>query len=602
MRKFFFGFTLLALWLSGACETNTLHAQGASDLVSSGGAAALVPLLAKMPFVEQVESLKLNIPVLLKIGSLLFVFLVWVRVGDWANKDSQLFGLGYRKWNPILFFPFALLFVGFFFLAMPFWVRIILPLVVLLATSVPYILMHNKKVEPHQTVFTRTWWRYAFANTASKLGMEISGERKADYEKGAQVDLLAMGAENANDDNANLLTARHSPGYLLVKDLVVEMIQRRSDKTLLEYTKETVNVRHEIDGVWHAAEARDRESGDVMLAVIKTLANLDIKQRSQKQIGQFGAKHEEKSFLCSVASQGVSTGERVVLTFQGKQRAFHSYADLGMREALQKKWGELMALDQGLLILATLPSGGLTTITDVSLEETDRLMRDFAAIEEVNHRETDIQNVSVTTYDASAGEAPATILPPLIRTYPSVYVVRDFVNVETSEILLNEIRDERLVITNARSRDAIEALLRILQMKVPVKEFSTVVTAVLYQRLIRLLCRECKVAYTPPAEVLQKLGIPAGKVEQLYRPPKPDELDKPCEACQSLGYVGRTGVFELLEVNDQMREILVKQPKLELLRKAARAARHRSLQEEAIVLVAKGETSTAELMRILKAK
>jgi len=340
----------------------------------------------------------------------------------------------------------------------------------------------------------------------------------------------------------------------------------------------------------------------VMLAVIKTLANLDIKQRSRKQSGRFGAKYEGKIHLCPVVSQGVATGERVVISFHGEKRAFHSYTDLGMRDALQKKWGEQMALDQGLLILATLPGEGLTTITDVSLDETDRLMRDFAAIEDVNHREADIQNVNVTTYDASAGEAPATILPPLIRTYPSVYVVRDFVNLETAQLLLNEIRDERLVITNARSRDAIEALLRMLQMKVPAKEFATVVTAVLYQRLIRLLCSECKVAYAPTAEVLRKLGIPAGKVEQLYRPPKPDELEKPCETCQGLGYVGRTGVFELLEVNDQMREILIKQPKIELLRKAARAAHHRSLQEEAIVLVAKGETSTAELMRILKTK
>ena len=81
---------------------------------------------------------------------------------------------------------------------------------------------------------------------------------------------------------------------------------------------------------------------------------------------------------------------------------------------------------------------------------------------------------------------------------------------------------------------------------------------------------------------------------------KGEEIDKPCKSCQALGYQGRTGIFELLIVTDQMREILVKQPKLELLKKAARASRQRSLQEEGVLLVAKGETSLPELMRVLK--
>ena len=137
-------------------------------------------------------------------------------------------------------------------------------------------------------------------------------------------------------------------------------------------------------------------------------------------------------------------------------------------------------------------------------------------------------------------------------------------------------------------------------MKLPQQQFASVVTAVLYQRLIRKLCPDCKVGYTPPADVLKKLGIPAGKVQQLFRPPKPEEIEKPCQTCRQLGYVGRTGIFELLVVNDQMRQILAKQPSLDLLRKAARADNQRSLQEEGILLVAKGVTSLQELQRVLK--
>src|SRR5690606_3176529 len=206
----------------------------------------------------------------------------------------------------------------------------------------------------------------------------------------------------------------------------------------------------------------------------------------------------------------------------------------------------------------------------------------------------------VTTYDSKKGESPATKLPDLIRTYPSVFVVRDFVDTESAKLLLEQVEDGRLVITNAPALEAPEALLRMLQKKVPHREFAAQVTAVLCTRLIRKLCPTCKVAYEPAPDLLQKLGIPPGKVQSLYRPPKPEELEKPCETCHNIGYVGRTGLFELLVVNDQVREVLLKQPKLELLRKASRLAGMRNFQEEAILLVAKGVTSLPEVMRVLK--
>jgi general secretion pathway protein E len=89
-------------------------------------------------------------------------------------------------------------------------------------------------------------------------------------------------------------------------------------------------------------------------------------------------------------------------------------------------------------------------------------------------------------------------------------------------------------------------------------------------------------------------------VEAFYRVPKPEEVDKPCKQCGGLGFFGRTGLFELLEVDDRIRELLVKQPKLDLVRKAARLAGMRPFQEEGVVLVAKGATSLAELQRVLK--
>jgi type II secretory ATPase GspE/PulE/Tfp pilus assembly ATPase PilB-like protein len=539
---------------------------------------------------------------LLAIGLL---FLIWVRSGDWINRDCQIFDLGYGKWNPGIFFPFfaVLLLVAFPVLVgfANFILAIILLPICYLGAFVPYTVIRNKAVPLHQRVFTPSWFRYEIAYALKKVGVKIEAERKAEYEKGAAVDLMAIDADDERTNQANLLTARQSPGYLLVKEMVAEMADRRADRMLLDYTQQAVMTRQMVDGVWHNGQSMDRESGDVMLAVMKVLSNLDMTERRKKQAGKFAAKYKQHSYVCPIVSQGVKTGEQVVMDLMGGQRAaFHSYEDLGLRKKLADQWAELMGRSRGLLVIAGMPEGGITTLTDVSLMETDRLLRDFFSIEEEKHREREIENIEAVTYSAAKGETPVTILPALIRKYPDVYVLRDFSDPEAAKTLITEVNDDRLVVTTIAAKDAPEALLRMLKLKVPHREFAKTVTAVLSTRLIRKLCDECKVAYEPTPDLAKKLGLPEGKVEALYRTPKPEEVDKPCKVCGGLGYIGRTGLFELLVVNDQIREILIKQPNIDLLRKATRAAGLRSFQEEGVLLIAKGVTSLAELQRVLK--
>ncbi|MEN0111326.1 MAG: type II/IV secretion system protein, partial [Planctomycetota bacterium] len=133
------------------------------------------------------------------------------------------------------------------------------------------------------------------------------------------------------------------------------------------------------------------------------------------------------------------------------------------------------------------------------------------------------------------------------------------------------------------------------------KDFARDVQGVLAVKLIRRLCDACRVAYTPTPEMLKKLGIPAGKVEQLYRSPKPDEVDKPCKECGGIGFRGRTALFEMLVPDDRFRSVLAKTPQMDAVRKAARESGMRTMQEEGILLVARGVTSVPELSRVLKA-
>ena len=238
----------------------------------------------------------------------------------------------------------------------------------------------------------------------------------------------------------------------------------------------------------------------------------------------------------------------------------------------------------------------------MALHACDRYIREFAAVEEEGNPYQPVENVPVTTYKAADGQSPADVLPRLFRTEPNVVVVRDLVNAETVSMLCQEVAEDRLIIGTVRAKDCAEALLRVLALGVPPAEFAKAVTAVVSQRLVRKLCDSCKEAYTPPPQVLQQLGIPAGRVQAFYRPPQPnpEEPKEPCQVCGGIGYLGRTAIFELLPVGDAVRKVLATSPKLDLVRQAARKDGMKSLQEEGVLLVVKGVTSLPELMRVLK--
>lgn len=536
----------------------------------------------------------------IKLLGVLAIFIFWIGMCDWANRACQLYKLGYAKWNAILVFSGVAGLMGVLFIPM---LAVSLP-VYALSVIVPFIIfavIHNRSVQQHQRVFTKEWFRYEFARVANKFGMKMDAEIKAAYEKGAPVDLIALGGPDERSNQANLIEARQSPGYLLVKDMIEDMIDRRSEKVLLDYGSESVSVRHYVDGVWDTADPRDREGGDVMLAAMKQLSNLNVNERKKKQASEFAARYDGANYMCPIVSQGVKTGERVMVSLLSPGvKDLDTFAKLGIRDKLAEQWSEALLLPQGLLVVSSLPDGGLTTTVDVSLRETDRLMRDVFSIEEKSEPEHEIENIAQHFYDASAGESPGAILPKLVRMYPDFYVCRDFTDAESAKALLDEALEDRLLLTTTRAKDPAEAMLRILQKKAPHKEFVKAIQAVLNCRLIRLLCDECKVGYEPAPELLKKLRIPAGKVELLYRTPTAEESPKPCPKCRGTGYHGRTGIFELLVVDDAVREALLKAPKLDTVKKAARAAGMRTLQEEGGLLIAKGATSLKELQRILK--
>lgn len=540
---------------------------------------------------------------LLKILSFWLIFLWWVRTTDWVSQDSQALKLRWQVWNPVIVFTF---FLGLLlFWAIPVYAGGITVLLLSFAAPlITYIIIRNKQVTAAaDKVLSGRHLKRWFARKVAVIGIKMEGADDDYKEAGPEITLIGMGAASDRDNSINLLTAKQSAGYLPARQLLDDAMRERATHIMLDYTAEKVGVRYQIDGVWHDRTEMDRDTGDAVLAVFKGIAALNIADRRSRQSGSFGMEIEKAKYRAKVASQGTQTGERALLQFVPLKSEFKSLDDLGMRAKIQEQIHAVFE-QPGLIVFTALPGNGLTTTMDLVLSNVDRFKSNFVAVEDVAKPEVEIENVHVTTYSSAAGETPATVLPKLIRTYPDVIIVRDMAEQETLSILCEQTGENRLCITSIKAKEAVEALLRLMLLKVPPAELANAAVAVVNVRLVRKLCEKCKEAYPPPPEVLKQLGLPAGKVENLYRTPTqpidPKHPDKVCDQCEGIGYRGRTAIFEMVLVDDTIRQVLTKAPKLENLRLAARRAKQRTLQEEGVLLVARGITSIQELARVLK--
>lgn len=539
----------------------------------------------------------------IKIIACWLVFLLWIKTTDWANTDSQEYKLDYHRWNPIIFGTFFGAFLLMWIIPL-FWIAFPLLLIAYAAPLTVYIVQRNAKLEHNQRVLTAEHLRFLSATHLNKLGMKIQAEKADPHESGPPVKAFAHGGPDEATNNARLLMARQSLGLTMAREILAESLAGRASSIMIDFTAQGATIRTMVDGVWIPRETRARDVADPAQESLKLLCGLNPQDRQSRQEGTFAVEYESARLAATFASQGTSTGERILIQFEEKKIHFKALEELGMRAKLKEELQQSLGTKQGYVLLSAPPSNGLRTTTDVAINTCDRFTREFAAVEEENNRYEEVENVPVTTYKAADGQTPIDILPKFFRTEPDVAVIRDPIDAETIALMCEEIEDNRLMISTIRSKDSAEGLLRVLALGVSPTEFAKAVTAVVSQRLVRKLCEGCKEAYAPTPQVLQQLGIPEGRVQAFYRPPQPgseEQRDRePCEKCGGIGYYGRTAIFELLTVGDAVRRVLAENPKLESLRKAARKDGMKSLQEEGVLLVAKGVTSLPELMRVLK--
>ncbi|MGI6402330.1 MAG: ATPase, T2SS/T4P/T4SS family [Thermoguttaceae bacterium] len=557
----------------------------------------------------------------IKIAILIVFYISWVATAGWVNNDAERLGDPDRiRWNAtfLITFPVATvlaIMIPIFWLGLP---------IVILAWIIPswiYVHSRNKGMLDADKVMTPS--HLAFWFRTKVLRQEVK-PKKLPYEGGAPCQLEAYApSEDESVGLSRTVNARNRAtlGYNYLRELLYHALKARATDVVIEFGPEETNFQYQIDGVYHPITDAFRkpwlrEEADVVAEAAKYIIGGKPENRTGRQSGMFRILYDRskkgKPLHCEakINTAGTPSGEVFKITFIFEKASFRRLSELGTSPERKDLIRRLINAENGLVIISSAPHHGLKTLTTVIFNSADRFTRDFAGVEDVQNEYEDIENIQNTRYDSAKGETPMTVLPDVFFKEPKVLLIRDMVNLEAWKLCCEEVANDRLIITTLRAFDAVGTIIRALEMGVDKELLANTLTAIISQRLIRRLCEDCReeTEVTNP-RIVSAFGLdpkrPIWYVPHLHEPVAPGERDYyiPCTECREIGYMGRAALFDILEVNDEMRQIIAADASLREKEVALRRKALESGQEGYLTdgkrLVREGVTSYDEVRRII---
>jgi type II secretion system protein E len=399
------------------------------------------------------------------------------------------------------------------------------------------------------------------------------------------------GPDGALDDLVSL--ANEAPVVKLVNLLLLEALEARASDVHLEWYASGVRVRYRVDGVLLDAPAPPAGLAPALVSRLKIMAELDIAERRLPQDGRIRLRLQDRQVDVRVSTLPTLHGESVVLRLLDTNRGRISLPELGMAEDTLAQFAEAVSRPHG-IVLATGPTGSGKTTTLYAAVDLVRTGREKIITVE-DPVEYQLAGVPQVPVNEKIGVTFATALRALLRQDPDVMLVGEIRDGETAEIATQAALTGHLVLSTLHTNDAPSALTRLFDLGVAPFLVASTVEAVLAQRLLRENCTSCKRAVPATKEALRELGPAAAEqVKQVWR-------GSGCSECRGTGYLGRLGIFELLVMNDSLREELLRRRGAAELRALAVAAGMRTLREDGIRLVAAGRTTPEEVLRVTRA-
>jgi general secretion pathway protein E len=367
-------------------------------------------------------------------------------------------------------------------------------------------------------------------------------------------------------------------------------VKERASDVHLEPFEREVRVRFRIDDIlYEPVRALPRSLMAPIVSRIKIMGGLNIAEKRLPQDGRIRLKIAGRDYDVRLSTLPVAHGERVVMRLLPRTSEMLNLENLGFDEDHLAVWSKLIERPNG-IILVTGPTGsGKTTTLYGALARINTLDVNIITVEDPV--EIQLPGIGQIEVNAKIGLSFANGLRSILRQDPDVVLVGEIRDLETAEIAIQASLTGHLVFSTLHTNDAPSAITRLVDMGVERFLVASSLVAVLAQRLVRVLCPGCREAYQPTAEELAELGV--------RPPPRPITVYRPgaCDQCNHTGYRGRLGIFELMLVDDAIRELVATNVDAKRIKRQAVTNGMRTLRVDGARKVLRGVTSIAEVLR-----
>ena len=374
----------------------------------------------------------------------------------------------------------------------------------------------------------------------------------------------------------------------LVDNLLSSAIQIGASDIHIEPKMDDAHVRLRIDGVLNDYKVLPGEEHHAVVSRIKILSNLDIAERRRPQDGVIFVRYGDADVDFRVATTPTIYGEGVVLRVLDQGQAAIELMDLGFSEADLAKTMHALEEPYG-FVLSTGPTGsGKTTTMYAMLNKLNRAERKIVTIEDpVEYR---MENLNQIPVNHAIGLAFAPLLRSVLRQDPNIILVGEIRDDETAHVAVQAALTGHLLLSTLHTTDAPEVLLRLMELGIEHFYVREVVKLIVAQRLVRKLCHHCAADYTPKAQDLEELILEPGTQVSL-------KGAVGCGHCHNTGYSGRTGVFEVMPMSTEIKDMMAPEVRLATIKQKAIDQGMRTLWQNAVDKVLEGETTLDEIKR-----
>lgn len=532
-----------------------------------------------------------------KVGVVLLLLLGWAAAAQWIDRDTDVVKTKREQWNLIVLaggaVAYFVLFLppwsgGLFMLGLTFW------MLIAGGSMLAYMVHRNGRVVPDGRILT-------IGHLKRLLSRGVEGKRSR-TEKGMRVRI--------SDHTGKFIDAprelEEGRAFHNVQDFLYDVLSRRAADVEMVAGKENYRLVVRIDGV--AAERPEGippDVGERMFRYFKKLAGLNVEEIRRPQSGRIQAallSHNGEPPHAEVRTSGTTAGERLSLHIQSGP-VLMRFADLGIAPPRLEQVKHFLGKSHGLYLTSAPPRHGLTSTQYAVLRSHDAYMNNIHALE--RRKLIDLDNITQQVYEGNNADVNyARMLQTVLRREPDIVLVGDCEDRETAKIATRAAAENRKIYLGMQAKDTFDALNKYLTLVEDNALAANALLGITNQRLIRVLCKDCREAFPPDAPTLKKLNLPADKIERFYRPPTEPKLNKRgkeiiCQTCQGTGYVGRVGVFEVLVVDPAVAKLIAEGATIEKIKAQCRKNKMYYLQEEALLKVIDGTTSMNEVLRCL---